>query len=80
MASAKQSFGALDPTCQTSIREKQRAKAARKQAAKQKAKEESAKQRGGADINFANLGLDAFPSLISQDEYFNACPAGPRRG
>lgn len=71
------SFSALDAAAQAAIQEKQRDKAARKQTAKEQAKKAAAASTAttaGSDDD--GLGLDRFPTRISQDEYFDACPGG----
>lgn len=70
------SFRALDAAAQVAIREKQRDRAARKQTAKEKTKKAAAATAMTAGSDDDGLGLDRFPTLISQDEYFDACPGG----
>jgi len=70
-----EAFESLDPSIQAKIREKQRSKAAKKLKVKELAKGVGTR----ASIDHSprdDLGLDEFPTRISQDEYFGACPGG----
>jgi len=68
-------FESLDDSIQASIREKQRSNAARKLKLKEQAKGVGAPASVGHPPR-DDLGLDQFPTSISQDDYFDACPAG----
>lgn len=70
-----EAFESLDPSVQAKIREKQRNKAAQNLKVKELAN--GVGTRASVDHSPRDdLGLDQFPTRISQDEYFGACPGG----
>ena len=75
-------FDSLDPETKALVQEKQNAAASRRRKLKEKRKAQlSGKSSNGGDDDHESLDaigslLATFPSSITQDQYFEACPAG----